>query len=414
MDIFNSFLTFDHVKSPSQTFGCYLIITKIHNMLNFRSHRKRPFIGRSQYLYLSIFTLMLIGCGKGCGGCSGNEGGGFGSAGSVFGGNSSALVDASLSNPVDIVFSRKSAAILDDKNHIWQWEFDKQYNVTNLTRIELPDIQSIVLNRHDGIGWAINKKGEVWRWNFFIPTVTEHLKSDKPVKKVATMGEFAAILHTDGTIMSNGGKSWMGMGSPNTKNDAIDYAAFSGIKDIYWGGNYLVAINQAGECFGASGKGLNSLIVTQPPTSDGKPVKIQGLPPIKRFYESERFYYAFGEGNTIHYWNQSFDKKGIQTLNVQGNNVTYDRVLTPQGVNYQLTRPQTSGELIQTGSSDNLDQPQGYGIWYLDYYAKKVVGLDLEGKLWLYDYDPKKPKGSRISNPKRIGDFKVNLAYYKS
>jgi hypothetical protein len=311
------------------------------------------------------------------------------------------------------VYRRSYAAALDEKQQIWQWQFDNDYNVIKVEKVKLSNVHSMGLNIDQSMGWAINKYGEVWFWNLYNPSNVEQHETDKPVKKIVANGRYLAFLHIDGTITSNGGVSQTGLGAPDTKNNSIDYSLFTGIKDIYWGGTYLVALTETGQAIAACGTGLNDLIIESAPTKDAKPVTIKGLTNIKRFYQKERFYYAITEADEIYYWSQGFRGRGIQTLDVKGNNIAYGRVLTPDGTNYELIDTKKNGADLKIGSSQNLDQPQGYGLWYLDYTAKKAVGLDIEGKLWLYDYNARAKKGTRISNPQRIGNFTVKLDYYQ-
>lgn len=373
-------------------------------MSGFDLNQTKPFDQFTPYLiYLIPLLFLLSGCTKGC------SGGSLGGNGV----NLETMPHVPLCNPVNIVYRRSYAVALDDKSQVWQWQFDKNYNIVNVEKVKLSNVYSAGLNIDQSMGWAINKQGKVWFWNLHNPSNVEQHKTDKPVKKMVANGYYLAFLHIDGTITSNGGVSQTGLGAPDTKNNSIDYSQFTDIKDIYWGGTYLVALTETGQAIAACGRGLNDLIIESEPTKDAKPVTIKGLASIKRFYQKERFYYAITEANEIYYWSQGFRGRGIQTLDVKGNNIAYGRVLTSNGTNYELIDTKKYGADLKIGGSQNLDQPQGYGLWYLDYTAKKAVGLDIEGKLWLYDYNSRDQKGTRLSNPQRIGNFTVKLDYYK-
>ncbi len=320
--------------------------------------------------------------------------------------------------PVHITFKGEYSAIIDENSKVWQWRYDNNYNIIDLQKVNVPKANSIVLDYHDGLGWAVTSKGKLYQWLLYDPSQNEQVKTDKPVVKMIATNNYKAMLHRDGTINSNGGASSVGPFSGSNINKHINHAAFTGIKDIHFHNGVLLAINKVGDLLAASGKGVKHLNILGEPSNDGNPLKIEGLNRIKRVFPTTLFMtFAIDEDNTVHYWNSNVPKNGFQTLDVKANFLpTAERVVDSKGMNYRIIDEKRTGIDLKTGF-DDLPFPEGYGLWYIGQYpsCKKVIALDKEGKLWQFDFLAGYDSDKRtVSNPVRIGDFKVQLDYFKS
>ena len=133
-------------------------------------------------------------------------------------------------------------------------------------------------------------------------------------------------------------------------------------------------------------------------------------------------FFAINEVNDIFYWGSIFNTSKIQkvSLNKDIRTLDYYNAISKDGNVYRVRVQGKANKktgvmqyLIGEELSEehrHLIHSKNYGTWGT--YNKKVIVLEIDGTLAIYDIGGEKGK-YLLSNPKRIGDFKVKMDYFK-
>lgn len=302
--------------------------------------------------------------------------------------------------------------VIDEHLNLWQFSVNGNGEIVGPEKVKLENVHQAGIQAIDRIGYAVTTDGKAWIWSLRDPNWVEELPAEKPVKKIIMQKDFRLFLYADGTINSNGGATKSGFGAPENVNDKIAYEEFKDIVDVVHDGYRLYAIDKSGDLWVASHTDLEVNL---------KPVKVNGLKNINRFFSYSNYNKVAIDENDQVYWYSVLDEEpSYQPIGLKAHSLTAGKFVTREGELYGIGIQRVGEAPEITGPDADANYPgKGFGFWRvfsLSGTGRKfpLLFLDQEGKLFLYDVSPYSTGAERLSNPRRVGDFKVRMDYFTS
>ncbi len=333
-----------------------------------------------------------------------------------------------------LIVNKKSDTgfVLDDTGKLWAWSFEKNEQIS--VEEMMDDVYAFHFNTDDclvvdnqGVLWTLNSKLGAFvlvkdiykndlnklkefgvKKEFEEHMISEMKKYDAPIVKAIPYKEGRIFLSADGKL--DRAKSIMG-------KNKIDFSLFPPIKDFFATYNQVLAIDYNGDVWVAGkdrhlGSNTNHLFISEP-------IKVEGLSNIKRvgkeLQHSMDSFYAIDKEDNIYYWGYNYYSSIPKKSELKGCSVMENRIITSNGQHIPFD---LFNEKIEKKGKVNKEPlfSEGYGEWSTGKNYEYVLHLQKDGQLMRYTAirDAGKKQGFSLTDPMPIGDFKVNLDYFKT
>lgn len=331
-------------------------------------------------------------------------------------------LNAPKSAPVQVL--GRYLLVLDENGEVWQKRTD--IRTDTLRKLDIPKAYSIHL---DDVSSALGLNSECYYWNIRKPEDINVVSYDtifsSPIVKISnvdrgSLGTLYFYLLADGSLHVKGAKS-----DSKDHGYKIDLSKFKDVADFVYYDQQITVIDKSGDVFISEG-GYN-----------WNPVKYENVSNASKLYASKLGLYVVTEDNIIYRmknredvsFNELAEKAAklenfyelqkladdIEISNFLGSYVWGYRIGDKEGNNYLAKgKKEKEFKIIDDAKIKMLPQ-KSFGAWTNPYSARMVV-LELDSTLNEYHYNSRVGGNyykQKIENPKRLGNFKVDLSYYK-
>lgn len=324
---------------------------------------------------------------------------------------------AVIHSPVAAYSGGKHTLVIDENRNLWQFLIGAgDNNVMGLTQVNLENVHQAGIHPTEIVGYAVTTDGKIWLWSVFNPEQMEEHTVEEPVQKVIFYENFELYLHIDGTFSVTPAPTRMSSGRMDDTFTQIKYDEFKDIVDVIRNDFILLALDKSGDLWMAGKTGDSPEMLGNSLEINLSPVKVLGLPPIKRLVNESPVIYAIDENDQLHYLYTSRifgnSQDGFNPIDLKATHVSYYRATTREGELYGVGGF-TNEEGPTVYSPEEVYPNQGYGHWQVDRSFTSLLFLDKEGFLSVYDVNPyRRGDPEAYTNPRRVGEIKVRMDYF--
>ena len=116
------------------------------------------------------------------------------------------------------------------------------------------------------------------------------------------------------------------------------------------------------------------------------------------------------DGN-VNFWMIERDDLSIQTLDIKAKNILHNRLISPDGKKYKITRSDDKNSSQAIEVEEQL-VPDAYALWFKSIRQYDCVGISAEGTLLTGEFEMSS-KGLNSAKVISHDDIKIGTDYFK-